>query len=201
MAINYDFYKTAGHYANEEKPWHVRPVENGTIETDLIMQRIEQATTLTMPDLKGALDAFVTHIGNNLAEGKGVHVKGLGHFSISIGGEVVLNEEGKPRLRHPAVRSVKFRPEPALLRRLSHVSFTSQEHRGRKSASVDEAELPAILKQLCAGTGFFTTRDFQEKLRLTASTTIRRLQGLRAGGVIENIGSRRYPLYRLCEKG
>ncbi len=197
MAIHYDFYKTTGHYADEKKPWHVRLVRNGTTETEDMMQRIEEGTTLTISDLKGALDAFVSQIVQSLEDGRTVHIDGLGHFSLSIGGDVVQTEDGKLRLKRAAVRSVNFRAEPSLLRRLSSATFTSKDHRGRRSAAVNETELPAVLAALCEGKGYFTSRDFRQALHLTSTTANRRLRGLCDEGVIENVGSPRFALYRV----
>ncbi len=197
MAIHYDFYKTTGHYADEKNPWHVRIVRNGKTETDEMMERIEKNTALTVADLKGALDAFVSQIAENLEDGRTVHIDGLGHFSLSIDGEVQETEDGKLRLKHAAVRSVNFRPEPSLLRRLSSATFTSKDHLGRHSAALDEAELPATLAALCEKKGYFNTRDFRKAFDLTHTTAQRRLQSLCAACVLENIGSPRYALYRL----
>ncbi len=196
MAINYDFYKTTGVFGTEEK-WYPRIVDNGTVETEDMMQHIETATTLTMPDLKGALTAFISHITRHLEEGRNVHIDGLGHFSLSIGGEVVQDEEGKLRLKQPSIRSVNFRPEPDFMRRLNRATFTSKSRRGRHSAGVDETKLPSILTALCAEKGHFTSQAFQKALHLTHSTAHRHLSRLCAEGVIENIGSPRLALYRM----
>ncbi len=199
MAIHYDFYKTTGAFAAEEK-WFPRLVDNGTTETEEIMERIEESTSLTISDLKGAIDALVSQIAQHLEDGKNVHIDGLGHFSLSIGGEVARNEEGELRLKHAAIRSVNFRPEPSLLRRMSNASFTSKQHRGRQSSAIDEAQLPSTLAALCVETGHFTSRAFAKALKLTQSTANRRLNRLCAEGILEDIGSRRLALYRLRKK-
>ncbi len=200
MAINFDFYKTTGHFAGEEKQWHVRPVASGTVQTEEMMERIERSTTLTKADLKAALGAFVEQIGTHLIEGKNVHIEGLGHFSLSIGGDVQQTEEGKLRLKNPAVRTVNFRPESALMHRLACAKFTSGAHRGRQSAAIDEAQLPSLLADLCEEKGHFTSQEFQKALRLTPSTARRHLLRLSAEGVIENIASPRFALYRVKGK-
>ncbi len=197
MAINYDFYETTGHFAGEEKQWHVRVVASGTVQTEEMMERIERSTTLTKADLKAALGAFVEQIGSHLADGKNVHIEGLGHFSLSIGGEVQQTEEGKLRLRNAAVRTVNFRPESALMHCLSRAKFTSSAHRGRQSAAIDEAQLPLLLADLSKEKGHFTTQEFQKAFHLTASTARRHLLRLCAEGGIENIGSPRFALYRV----
>ncbi len=197
MAIHYDFYKTTGAFGTEDK-WYPRLVENGRVDTDEMMQRIEHSTTMTVADLKGALDAFISQIGASLAEGKSVHIDGLGHFSLSIGGEVVQGENGRMRLKSPSVRSVNFRPESSFMQRLDSATFTSKEHLGRQSATVDETTLPEVLASLSAEKGYFTTRDFQSALRLTVATANRNLRRLCAEGVIKNVGSRRFALYKLC---
>ncbi len=196
MAINYDFYKSGGIFAAEEQ-WHVRLVENGTTETAEIMEHIERATSLTVADLKGAIEALAGQIADNLAGGRSVHIDGLGHFSLSIGGEVVQDEEGKLRLKHAAVRSVNFRPEAALMRRLDGATFTVKQHRGRRSADVDETTLPTTLAALCRERGHFTVNAFRQTLGLTRTTAHRLLHRLCDEDRIENIGSPRFALYRL----
>ncbi len=196
MAINYDFYKATGLFAEEGK-WHVRAVANGTAETDEIMERIEDGTTLSVSDLKGAIDALVSQIADALEDGRNVHIDGLGHFSVSIDGDVAMDENGSLRLKHAAVRTVNFRPEVSLMRRLGGASFTSKHHFGRQSADIDEATLPATLEALCVETGQFTSRAFRKTLRLTQPTASRLLQRLCADSVIENIGARNFGLYRL----
>ncbi len=196
MAINYDFYKSSGIFATEEQ-WHARIVENGTTETAEVMEHIERCTALTVSDLKGAIDALAGEIADNLAEGRSVHIDGIGHFSLSIDGDVVRTEEGELRLKHAAVRTVNFRPEAALMRRLSGATFTVKRHRGRRSAEVDEATLPTTLAALCEEKGYFTTRAFRQTLGLTRTTAYRWLNHLCDEGVIENIGSPRFALYRL----
>ncbi len=200
MAINDDFYKTTGVFGTEEK-WYPRVVNSGTVETNEMMQRIEKSTTLTMADLKGALSAFVSQIVQHLEDGERVHIEGLGHFSLSIDGDVAQTESGKLRLKNAAVRSVNFRPEPELLRRLGRATFTSKGHRGHHSSAVDESQFPSVLATLCEERGFFTAKAFQRALGLTHATANRHLRRLCADGVIENIGSSRLALYKLCAEG
>ncbi len=199
MAINYDFYKTTGVLAADDK-WYVRAVDNGTAETEELMQYIQEGTTLTTSDLKGALDALAVQIRRQLADGRNVHIEGLGHFSLSIGGEVTTDSKGRLRLKQPAVRTVNFRPDAGLLRHLSNASFTSSAHRGRHSEAVSEAELPAAIDRLCATTGHFTAAQFRKALRLTSSTAGRLLRRLCSEGRLVNIGSRSFGLYCRAEQ-
>ncbi len=195
MDINYDFYKATGLFDSGKK-WFVRAVANGTTETDEMMERIEKATTLNVSDLKGAIDALVSQIADALRDGRRVHIDGLGHFSISIDGDVVENEEGELRLKHAAVRTVNFRPEGSLMRQLSDAKFTSKRHLGRSSAAIDEAKLPAVLAALSEEKGFFTAAAFRKDLGLTQATGNRVINRLLDDGVLENIGTRHNRIFR-----
>lgn len=109
MAIHYDFYPNSG--IADEGQWHVRALESETVEAPTLFERIEQRSTLTQADMKGALSALVAGIAEALKDGNRVHLEGLGHFSVSIKGKVVTTEDGALRLDKAGVRSILFRPD------------------------------------------------------------------------------------------
>ncbi len=195
MAINYDFYKPAGIFDDAEV-WHIRAVNNGTVETEEMIERIAHATTLTRADLKAALSALAAEATEHLREGKHVHIEGLGYLSPSIGGEVDKDKNGQLRLQQAGIKTVRFRPETALMDALQDVSFTSKHHLGTQSATIADEHLPAMLTQLSEQKGHFTAQDFRIALHLSDTTARRRLKQLIANGVIKNIGTAKYALYK-----
>ncbi len=198
MAIEYDFYKSAG-IIEEEEHWHVRLVNNGTATTDDLIGSISHATTLAPADLKAAICALTSGIAANLSEGRNVHIEGLGYFSPAISGEVKKDKNGRLALRHAKIRTVNFRPEKDFTRMFHGVSFSSSRHRGNASAAVDEEKLPEVLSGLCGEKGYFTAAEFRRALHLTYATANRWLRKLREEGVIKNTGSRNLALYVLCQ--
>ncbi len=197
MAIKFDFYKATGVFDGEEQ-WFVRSVQNGTVHTDALIERISAATTLTPHDLKATLSALAYEMKTNLNEGRNVSIEGIGCFSPSIGGVVKKDRNGVLRLNQAEIRSVNFRPEPSFMSALRGASFTSADHGGHKSSAIDEARLPETLAKLCEKEGQFTSADFREALHLTIPTANRLLKKLREQGVIRNIGSSRFGIYKVC---
>ncbi len=196
MAIKYDFYKSTGVFGDEEQ-WHVRTVKNGAVSTDAMIKRITAASTLTEADLKASLSALTSEILAHLSEGKNVCVEGLGWFSPSIGGKVEKDKNGKLCLKKAEVRTVNFRPANDFIGALRGLGFTSSEHLGSMSSSVDEARIPELLARLSEEEGYFSVADFRTALRLTVPTATRLIRKLCEQGVIRKIGSLRSGLYRL----
>ncbi len=196
MAIKYDFYKSTGVFEGEEQ-WHVRAVKNGTVSTNAMIKRITSGSTLTEADLRASLSALTSEILTNLSEGKNVCVDGLGWFSPSIGGKVEKDKNGKLCLKKAEVRTVNFRPGQEFIGTLRNVGFTSSDHLGRRSSSIDESCIPEILSEISAEDGCFTSADFRSKLHLTLPTAARLLKKLREQGVIKKVGSTTSGIYRI----
>ncbi len=196
MAINYDFYKTTG-ALNENAKWFVRPVGNTTVGTDEIIREVVKSTTLTEADLKAALSAISEHLSRHLKTGRNVHLDGIGHFSISIGGRIECDKNDRPRLKNAKIRSVNFRTAPALQNSLRGATFTAAGHKGHHSSSYNEAELMAVVEKLCRQKGQFTRAQFAQALNIAPSTAYQRLKRLCAEGKIVNAGTRAQSLYRL----
>ncbi len=196
MAVNYDFYKTGGALAKGKEKWHVRVVENDTTRSEEMTAAIEEATSLTVADMKAALEAMKQFVARQLKSGRRVRIEGLGYLSLAMDGEVVRDKENRLRLKNPHVRTVKFQPEAELMHLLHNTDFTSQYHRGRTSANLDEEALHEAARLLTERKGFFTFKEFCAETALTRSTARRRLNKLQDEGHVGNIGRPNVGLYR-----
>ena len=188
MSIEYDFYKTNGALA-EKQPYHVRVIEHSTIQSDELAQRIQSRTTLTVPDIKGALSALTEEIATQLSSGHRIHIEGLGYFSLSIEGEITKDKEDQLRLRHPAVRTIRFLPEDQMMDKLKDTSFTCQHHKGSASKEYDKTSIKVVVDHLLTEKSFFTPNDFFRAAHLTRSTGYRILNELLNCHYLNNVGT------------
>ena len=194
MPIEFDFYKTNGALAHQDA-YHVRVVDNDTVTTETLINHIQQGTTLTRPDLEGAISALSQAIIDELKEGRKVHLKNLGYFSLAIDGKVDTDKNGQLRLKSPSVRTVKFKPEEQFLRQMGDVSFSCRQHKGRHSQNLDDAEIAQIIEQLLSNKPFFNARDFCNAAHVTTSTGYRLLKRLQERQILQNVGSPKNKIY------
>ena len=194
MAVYYDYYKTTG-VLEDTASYHVRIVESSTTRSQDLCEKIQQSTTLTTADLKGALAALSGALVTELKQGSHVHIEGLGYFSLSLKGEIVTDAQGQPQFKKPGVRTVLFHPEEGLLNRFYDTVFTAARHSGHHSIEQTEGELLAVADELLADRPFFTARQFVTRSGLTRATAYRRLQALLQSGQLRNLGTPHHILF------
>ncbi len=199
MAIHYDFYEQTGHFADGEERLMVRTVANGTVGTEDIVKHIEKACTLTEGDVKAALSALAAQLTDTLAAGCNFYLEGFGYFSPRVGGEIRRNADGRLWLKDAAVRTVAFRPEKRLVKRLHGVEITSREHKGRHSRRWEADGLVEVARQLVAERGFFTPAQFGAASGLTRSSCYAWLRQAEEAGTIVNAGTPRAKIYKMAE--
>ena len=199
MAIEYDFYKTHGALADKSS-YHVRTVDHDTVDTETLTQHIQQGTTLSVPDLKGAISALTQEISRNLQDGRKVHIEGLGYFSLAIDGEVVRDKNNQLRLKNPRVRSIKFQAEEQMMKQMNNLSFTCQGHKGRQSKPQDMASLKEVTESLLKKKPVFTAYEFFAAAQVTKATGYRLLKQLKENHTIKNIGTPSNQLFTLISK-
>lgn len=82
MAILFDWYEDPKPSDKEEneKTLHPRIKLNGSTGTDVLRRRIQQRCSLTETDVSAVLDALSHIMGEELSEGRQVHLDGIGYF-------------------------------------------------------------------------------------------------------------------------
>ena len=82
MAILFDWYENPKPSDKEqgEKTLHPRLKYNGSIGTDVLSRRIQERCSLTETDVTAVLDALSHIMGQELANGRQVHLDGIGYF-------------------------------------------------------------------------------------------------------------------------
>jgi predicted histone-like DNA-binding protein len=82
MAILFDWYENpqSSEQQGEENALHPRLRLNGKMSTAQLRARIQKRCTLTETDVIAVLDALSHAMGEELADGKQVHLDGIGFF-------------------------------------------------------------------------------------------------------------------------
>ena len=86
MAILFDWYENpqSSEQQGEENALHPRLRLNGKMSTAQLRARIQKRCTLTETDVIAVLDALSHAMGEELADGKQVHLDGIGFFRPNL---------------------------------------------------------------------------------------------------------------------
>lgn len=105
-----------------KKGYYAQVVTKGTIDTTSLCHIISSGCTLTVADLRAAIEALSSSIANCLMDGYNVNIDGIGTFSISAESKVVDAEED---LRAPSVsvKNVNYRAAVSLKKAVKNSNF------------------------------------------------------------------------------
>ena len=199
MSVNYKLLKN---YSTSAKNTEYRAViiENQKIGLRRIADDIEGTMSLTSADIVGAVAGLCDEIVHNLQSGKSVYLPGLGHFSLSVKGDVYEDPRTHHyRLRNAKVRTVKFRPDKEMMEALRNTEFVNTTYKYNKTKVPTEAEINEAIDALLAENTFFTVEEFRFQLNLSSSYAYRITAKLESKGKIRNIGRGRTKLFARVE--
>lgn len=105
-----------------KKGYYAQVVTKGTVDTTSLCHIISSGCTLTVADLRAAIEAISTSIANCLMDGYNVNIDGLGTFSVSAESKVVESEDD---LRAPSVsvKNVNYRAAVSLKKAVKNSNF------------------------------------------------------------------------------
>lgn len=196
MSVKYDLYQNPPS-ARQSQAYHVRLKSSGMLTTGQLAREIEHATSLTASDVKGALMELSRLMREGLANGKRVHLEGIGYFSLAASAPVVTDPQTM-RAEHVRVKGVTYQPEKDLLAELdAQVRFERTSLKMQSSKKTME-ELKRGLEQYFASHVFITRAEFGRLFGLTRSTAIDRLGRLTAEGFLQRKGAKNAPVYVLA---
>ena len=116
MAILFDWYENPDSYdkSPEDKILHPRLRLNGSRSTDELRRDIQARCSLTETDVTAVLDAVSHVMGRELAEGRQVHLDGIGYFRVSLTTTERVVAATKRKLTKVKMAGVKFRADQKL---------------------------------------------------------------------------------------
>ena len=94
MSIVYDWYENPNAEGDpEERGLHPRPLLNGKVTMKQLYARVHARSSLTTGDVMNAIDCLTQICGEELREGREVHIEGLGYFSPNTGSYAESNPQ------------------------------------------------------------------------------------------------------------
>ena len=115
MAILFDWYENpqSSEQQGEENALHPRLRLNGKMSTAQLRARIQKRCTLTETDVIAVLDALSHAMGEELADGKQVHLDGIGFFRPNLVSTEPVTEKTKYKNTKVKLKGIVYRPDQA----------------------------------------------------------------------------------------
>lgn len=193
MSIDFEFYETPDPSGEKKERYHARVVSRNTVTTDKMADIIQEASSLTITDVKAVLTALSYWMAEYMADGNRVHLEGIGYFQPTL----KCTQEVDPRKTKAQsvwFKSVKFRADQQLKKRLKNV-HTKRSSMKIHSAKLANDQVDKKIADYISVNNFITRKQIQELLRMTDSTMHRHIQRMIKEGKIKNTGTRTHHIY------
>ena len=170
--IHYSVHPTPMKPGDTVQTYHVRQVQYYVMHSRELRSHIAANSLVSEGIFEMVMEVLQKEIAEQLLDGKGVHLDGIGRFSLQIGTIKEKDEQGKWRAkvytkpsqltaRELVVEGVTFVPDKEMLDRLK----TDEHHfvcdKGSYKRDIPRAKLLATLDDYCARHGSFSRRNFQ----------------------------------------
>lgn len=198
MAILFDWYELPEpkDKQREEKVLHPRIRLNGSTTTGDLRRRIQQRCSLTETDVSAVLDALSDMMGEDLSEGRQVHLDGIGYFCPVLTTTEPVTASTKRKTTKIKLKGIKFRSDQTLKNNIGAIKakpLKLNEH----SSKLSDEEIDRRLARYFSAQQFMTRSDFQSLCGMMRSTAQLHLRRLRDEGKLENVGKLTQPIYVL----
>lgn len=193
MAIEFDFYENPDPSGNQKGKYHARTVIRRTVTTDEMAREIQKASSLTVSDVHAVIIALTGEVVYNLGESNRVHLEGLGYFEPTLKTTKDI-EPGKTHAQNVWFKSVTFRPDKSLIKRLADI-LTVRSRRKSHSAVLTNREVDSKVSDFFKENRVLNTRTLQFVCGFTKYVASKHIKRLVEEGKIENISTRRNPVY------
>lgn len=196
MAILFDWYEDPKPSDKEqgEKTLHPRLKYNGSIGTDLLRQRIQERCSLTATDVTAVLDALSHIMGQELADGKQVHLDGIGYFRPCLTSTEPVTIGTKRKATKVKLKSILFRADQTLKNEFGILKVKSLKG-GLDFSQPTNEEIDRRLAKYFQTHQFMRRYDFQNLCGMARSTAMRHIRRLRDEGKLKNEGGVMQPTY------
>ena len=199
MAILFDWYELPEpkDKQREEKILHPRIRLNGSTTTDELRRRIQERSSLTETDVSAVLDALSHVMGEDLAEGRQVHLDGIGYFHPVLTSTEPVTAATKRKTTKIKLKGIKFRADQVLKNEIGAIKVKPlglNEH----SQKLSDKEIDRRLTGYSSTHQFLTRSDFQSLCGMMRSTAQLHIRLLRSEGKLENAGKLNQPIYIPC---
>ena len=195
MAISFDWYENPlSPDKPEEKRFHPRIIANGQIDTKDLRSRIQSRCTLNEVDVTAVLDALSQGMGEELCEGRQVHLDGIGYFRPCLTSTEPVTIDTKRKATKVKLKAIQFRADQTLKNEFGILKVKSLKG-GLDFSQLTNEEIDRKLTKYFQTHPFMRRCDFQDLCRMTRSTAMRHIRRLRDEGKLKNEGGVMQPIY------
>lgn len=195
MAISFDWYENpVSPDKPEEKRFHPRIIANGQIDTKDLRSRIQSRCTLNEVDVTAVLDALSQVMGEELCEGRQVHLDGIGYFYPTLTATEEIAADTPRRNTKVKLKGIQFRSDQKLKNSVGHIKI-KQMKRIIHSPKLSETDIDSRLRKYFTDHQIMQRSDFQDITGMVRSTAIIHIRRLRTEGKLLNIGIPSQPIY------
>ena len=195
MAISFDWYENpVSPDKPEEKRFHPRIIANGQIDTKDLRSRIQSRCTLNEVDVTAVLDALSQVMGEELCEGRQVHLDGIGYFYPTLTATEEISADTPRRNTKVKLKAIQFRSDQKLKNSVGHIKI-KQMKRIIHSPKLSETDIDSRLRKYFTDHQIMQRSDFQDITGMVRSTAMIHIRRLRTEGKLLNIGIPSQPIY------
>lgn len=195
MAISFDWYENpVSPDKPEEKRFHPRIIANGQIDTKDLRSRIQSRCTLNEVDVTAVLDALSQVMGEELCEGRQVHLDGIGYFYPTLTATEEIAADTPRRNTKVKLKGIQFRSDQKLKNSVGHIKI-KQMKRIIHSPKLSETDIDSRLRKYFTDHQIMQRSDFQDITGMVRSTAMIHIHRLRTKGKLLNIGIPSQPIY------
>ena len=195
MAISFDWYENpVSPDKPEEKRFHPRIIANGQIDTKDLRSRIQSRCTLNEVDVTAVLDALSQVMGEELCEGRQVHLDGIGYFYPTLTATEEIAADTPRRNTKVKLKGIQFRSDQKLKNSVGHIKI-KQMKRIIHSPKLSETDIDSRLRKYFTDHQIMQRSDFQDITGMVRSTAMIHIRRLRTKGKVLNIGIPSQPIY------
>ena len=188
MAISFDWYENpVSPDKPEEKRFHPRIIANGQIDTKDLRSRIQSRCTLNEVDVTAVLDALSQVMGEELCEGRQVHLDGIGYFYPTLTATEEIAADTPRRNTKVKLKGIQFRSDQKLKNSVGHIKI-KQMKRIIHSPKLSETDIDSRLRKYFTDHQIMQRSDFQDITGMVRSTAMIHIRRLRTEGKLLNIG-------------
>ena len=195
MAISFDWYENpVSPDKPEEKRFHPRIIANGQIDTKDLRSRIQSRCTLNEVDVTAVLDALSQVMGEELCEGRQVHLDGIDYFYPTLTATEEIAADTPRRNTKVKLKGIQFRSDQKLKNSVGHIKI-KQMKRIIHSPKLSETDIDSRLRKYFTDHQIMQRSDFQDITGMVRSTAMIHIRRLRTKGKLLNIGIPSQPIY------
>lgn len=195
MAILFDWYENpVSPEQPKKKRFHPRIAYNGQTDTDELRSKIQSRCTLNEVDVAAVLDALSQVMGEELGEGRQVHLDGIGYFHPTLTSTEEIAADTPRRNTKIKMKCIRFRSDQKLKNSIGCIKL-KQLKKNAHSRKLSDTEIDNRLKGYFATHQLLQRADFQHLCGMLRSTAMIHIRRLCKEGKLRNIGIANQPIY------